>query len=154
MGLLQTALTALAIYTFLENFRRTSPFVDLLPTAAQALRHPILAARTTVEVVRLTEEQRIAEISEKRQRRVDDVSKRTMYRKAHGLEETVGFNSGWLTGGVKKEGPMAPARNEEEPASAVAAAAPSAVDDASPVRGADVAEADGAGKRKRFLGVF
>lgn len=138
MSITMTALVALALFTFFENFRRTSPYVDMLPTSSEALHHPILAVRRTIEVMRLTEQQRVAEITAKRQRRVDDVAKRTMYRKAHGLEETVGFSSGWLSGGVAKkteDGPLPPARNEEAYVSpAAAAAAPASVDDASPVR--------------------
>lgn len=145
LGITMSTLAALAVFTVIENFRRTSPFVDMLPTLREAVQHPILAARTTVEVVRLTEHHRVTAIAERRQMRVDDVAKRTMYRKAHGMDETVGFgsNGGWFSSsdGKKNQGPIPPARNE--------------VDDASPIRGeAPVAEPAEAGPRKKFLGVF
>ncbi|CAK7234835.1 hypothetical protein SCUCBS95973_009068 [Sporothrix curviconia] len=143
-----STLAALAVFTMFENFRRTSPFVDMLPTMSEAMQHPILAARQTIEVVRLTEHHRVTAIAERRQMRVDDVAKRTMYRKAHGLDETVGFgsNGGWFSSGGTNKGPLPPTRNE--PAEAV-------VDDASPVRGeAPVeAQAEEAGKKKS-LGIF
>ncbi|ERS96293.1 hypothetical protein HMPREF1624_07202 [Sporothrix schenckii ATCC 58251] len=144
LGITMSTLAALAVFTLVENFRRTSPFVDMLPTWREAVQHPILAARTTLEVVRLTEHHRVTVIAERRQMRVDDVAKRTMYRKAHGLDETVGFgsNGGWFGGdGKKNQGPVPPPRNE--------------VDDASPIRGeAPVDEPAEAGPRKKFLGIF
>ncbi|KIH95221.1 hypothetical protein SPBR_03986 [Sporothrix brasiliensis 5110] len=129
LGITMSTLAALAVFTLVENFRRTSPFVDMLPTWREAMQHPILAARTTMEVVRLTEHHRVTVIAERRQMRVDDVAKRTI-------------NGGWFGGdGKKNQGPVPPPRNE--------------VDDASPVRGeAPVEEPAEAGPRKKFLGIF
>lgn len=150
LGITMSTLAALAVFTVIENFRRTSPFVDMLPTMRETMQHPIMAARQTVEVVRLTEHLRVTGIAERRQMRVDDVAKRTMYRKAHGMDETVGFgsNGGWFSGGKdgkKNQGPVPPARNE-------------VVDDASPIRGeAPMVEepvAAEAGQKKKFLGIF
>ncbi|CAK7209188.1 hypothetical protein SBRCBS47491_000355 [Sporothrix bragantina] len=145
-----STLAALAVYTMFENFRRTSPFVDMLPTMSEAMQHPILAARQTIEVVRLTEHHRVTEIAERRQMRVDDVAKRTMYRKAHGLDETVGFgsNGGWFSSGGTNKGPLPPTRNEPIESAAV--------DDASPIRSEAPAEtqAEEAGQKKKFLGIF
>ncbi|OAA68795.1 hypothetical protein SPI_00990 [Niveomyces insectorum RCEF 264] len=177
LGLTMSLLTALALYTGLENFRRTSPFVDLLPTAAEAAAHPLLALRTTVEVVRLTEQQRQEEMTTRRQQRVDDVAKRTQYRKAHGLDETVGFASsgGWwgrsgtpqhdtkagaaaaADAAAASAGPVPPARNEPDVAAdnAAATATEPIVDDASPVRGAAAAPGPASGesgKRKGWFG--
>ncbi|CAK7204395.1 hypothetical protein SEUCBS139899_007151 [Sporothrix eucalyptigena] len=149
MTVTMSTLAALALYTVFENFRRTSPFVDMLPTMSEAMQHPIMAARQTIEVVRLTEHHRVTAIAERRQMRVDDVAKRTMYRKAHGLDETVGFgsNGGWFSSSGTNKGPLPPTRNEAD--------AP-VVDDASPVRGAVPTEvpAEEAGKKKKFLGIF
>ena len=144
-----STLAALAVFTMFENFRRTSPFVDMLPTMAEAMQHPIMAARQTIEVVRLTEHHRVTAIAERRQMRVDDVAKRAMYRKAHGLDETVGFgsNGGWFSSSGSNKGPLPPTRNE--PTETV-------VDDASPIRGDAPADAQNeeAGQKKKFLGIF
>ncbi|CCC07487.1 hypothetical protein SMACR_02490 [Sordaria macrospora] len=83
-------LFSLAIYTATENFKRTSPFADMLPAKGDFLSHPIDSFQHLGHVIRLHEAHKSAEISAKRQRAIDDVAKRTMYRKAHGLPEEQG----------------------------------------------------------------
>ncbi|CAK7564209.1 MAG: hypothetical protein SEPTF4163_002095 [Sporothrix epigloea] len=149
LAVTMSTLAALAVFTMVENFRRTSPFVDMLPTLSEAMQQPILAVQQTIEVVRLTEHHRVTAIAERRQMRVDDVAKRTMYRKAHGMDETVGFgsNGGWFSSGGSNKGPLPPTRNEpSEPV----------VDDASPIRSETGAEkpVEEAEQRKKFLGIF
>ncbi|CAK7267386.1 hypothetical protein SEPCBS119000_002520 [Sporothrix epigloea] len=149
MAVTMTTLAALAVFTMVENFRRTSPFVDMLPTLSEAMQQPILALQQTIEVVRLTEHHRVTAIAERRQMRVDDVAKRAMYRKAHGMDETVGFgsNGGWFSSGGTNKGPLPPTRNEpSEPP----------VDDASPIRKETPVDEqiEGDGPRKKFLGIF
>ncbi len=98
------------MYTFTENFRRTSPYADMVPGASEFAAHPFRSTGILLQAVKLTELARGARADEKRQRRVDDVSKRTMYRKAHGLE-TQGY--GGLTNKPDEEGvgPAIPVRN-------------------------------------------
>ncbi len=157
-----STLTLVALFTFVENYRRTSPYADMLPALSEAAAHPIAAARAAAEVVRLTEHQRSMAITERRQQRVDDVAKRAMYRKAHGMDETVGFgsNGGLFSrwgGKDKNTGPVAPVRNEDSGDVSnppVAAAAAAVVDDASPVRGVAPVSAGTDAPRKKFLGIF
>lgn len=74
-----------------------------------------------IEVMRLHEAHKSAQIQEKRKRGVDDVAKRAAYRKAHGLPEEMGlFNTKRST-----------IRSDDEEENAVELAA--AVDDASPI---------------------
>ncbi len=82
----------------------------MVPTAAEFTSHPIGSTRLLFEAIKLTELDRGAKADEKRRRRVDDVAKRSMYRKAHGLE-TQGY--GGLTHKPDEEdtGPAAPVRN-------------------------------------------
>lgn len=135
MTLTMTTLTGLALFTFVENFKRRSPYVDMLPSSfGEALSHPIDSVSTFIHVMRMTEHHRVMEIAEKRQQRIDDVAKRTAYRKAHGLDETVGFgsNGGWFAEYAKRknsESHVAPVRNELDDGVV------HTVDDASPIRG-------------------
>ncbi|KAI9848139.1 MAG: hypothetical protein M1838_000635 [Thelocarpon superellum] len=84
-------LFSLAFYTTLDNFRRTSPFGDMLPAASEAMAHPIKATRATGEVLKLHTAYRAAETAEERKRKLDDADKRVQYREAHGLSREMGF---------------------------------------------------------------
>ncbi|KAK4240255.1 hypothetical protein C8A03DRAFT_13416 [Achaetomium macrosporum] len=97
-------LSGLAIFTFAMNFKHTSPFADMLPPASDYLYHPISSVRMLIEVLRLHEAHKTAQINEKRKRNVEDVAKRAAYRKAHGLPDEMGlFNQ-----------PMARIKTDEE----------------------------------------
>lgn len=63
----------------------------MLPAKGDFLSHPIDSLQHLGHVIRLHEAHKSAEISAKRQRAIDDVAKRTMYRKAHGLPEEQGI---------------------------------------------------------------
>lgn len=78
----------------MQNFKYNSPFADMIPPLSDFFYHPITSGRTIVEVIRLSEAHNAAIVNEKRRRRVDDVVKRSQYRKAHGLDEQTGFG-GW-----------------------------------------------------------
>lgn len=101
MGVLGT----LASFTFITNFKRTSKFADMLPDASDLFFHPIGFTKQCFEVLRLHTAAVGAETKERRQRSVDDVTKRDAYRKAHGLD-TDGFG-GWSA--KKDEELMGPA---------------------------------------------
>jgi hypothetical protein len=66
----------------------------MLPSWTQLFFHPISFFRTFFEVVKLTSAHNTAETMERRKRKVEDVSKRAAYRKAHGLEKDESFG-GW-----------------------------------------------------------
>lgn len=65
----------------------------MLPNASDLFFHPIAFTRTCLEVLRLHSAARSAETAERRKQNVDDVQKRSAFRKAHGLE-TEGIG-GW-----------------------------------------------------------
>jgi len=87
-------LFTLASTVWITNFKRNSPFADMLPSWTQLFFHPISFFRTFFEVVKLTSAHNTAETMERRKRKVEDVSKRAAYRKAHGLENDQSFG-GW-----------------------------------------------------------
>src|SRR5438045_2404156 len=65
----------------------------MLPPASDLFFHPIMFFRKCAEVLRLHTAEVSAETAERRKRKVDDVQKRSEYRKKHGLEtEEIG---GW-----------------------------------------------------------
>lgn len=104
MGVLGT----LASFTFITNFKRTSKFAHMLPTASDLFFHPIAFTQQCFEVLRLHTAAVGAETKERRQRSVDDVVKRDKYRKAHGLD-TDGFG-GWSAKGEEDGQGVAGAR--------------------------------------------
>lgn len=89
----QGTLASLAIFTAVENFKANTPFAEMLPTALDYWQHPIISMRTTHEVWQLTMLHESALTAEKRKKTVDDVVKRSEYRKAHGLEQQGGFGN-------------------------------------------------------------
>ncbi|KAK3683776.1 hypothetical protein B0T22DRAFT_443783 [Podospora appendiculata] len=111
-------LGALAFYTARENFRRNSPFADMVPSAGDFVRHPIESTRAFADVIRLNEMHNAAIVQAKRQKRIDDVAKRTEYRKAHGLPLEQGFfgksNNNTTEAEAAASGPAAPSGSREE----------------------------------------
>ncbi|KAM3066792.1 hypothetical protein ACMFMG_011861 [Clarireedia jacksonii] len=87
-------LSTLAGGVFVSNFKRDSPFGDMLPHWTQLFVHPIAFTRTVIEVLRLHTAHVTAETMERRKHKVEDVAKRAAYRKAHGLDQDQGFG-GW-----------------------------------------------------------
>jgi hypothetical protein len=101
----------------------------MMPAPSDFIYHPIDTMGQIVEIIRLSEAHNTAIVAEKRKRRVDDVEKRSEYRKAHGLPETRGFFGGSST--IKTEDGVVPE---------------------APIDGMTVEEA--AQPRKKFLGIF
>ncbi|KAH8899590.1 hypothetical protein GQ53DRAFT_317575 [Thozetella sp. PMI_491] len=124
-------LTGLAIFTFTESFRQNSPYADMAPSASDFLSHPIASFRQMMHVLRLTEIRKAEEVQEKRARQADDVTKRTMYRKAHGLPIEQGLS--WTKSSAATKAPETVPAVADETAVSVEAAA---------------------GTRKKWLGIF
>ncbi|KAI5928284.1 hypothetical protein F4810DRAFT_187058 [Camillea tinctor] len=137
-------LSGLAIFSFAQSFKSSSPFADLIPPLSELPRHPLQYASTCVEVIRLHEEHLSAQTSEKRRRKADDLAKRNEYRKAHGLEPATG-----LWGSRNLEAPPPPPSGPEQQ---------EGYDPQSPVApGEQIAAAEGGPdgeKKKKFLGLF
>ncbi|OXV08354.1 hypothetical protein Egran_03880 [Elaphomyces granulatus] len=80
-------LISLAVFSFTTNFKRTSPFVDLLPPWSALLTHPIGTISQALSVFKMHVQHTSVMTREQRHRRNQDVEKRRQYRIAHGLEE-------------------------------------------------------------------
>ncbi|PSR82246.1 hypothetical protein BD289DRAFT_461814 [Coniella lustricola] len=86
-------LLSLAFYTYCENFKASSPFTEMLPTWSDFGQHPFMSLGTVHEVWKLTTLHNSTITGEKRKKKVDDVAKRSEYRKAHGLEQKGAFGN-------------------------------------------------------------
>lgn len=85
----------------------------MLPEAADYLHHPIISLRTFHEVWQLTALHQSAITAEKRKKKVDDVVKRSEYRKAHGLEQKGGFGN-WTPKEDSQVPPLEPGQKREK----------------------------------------
>ncbi|CRG91861.1 hypothetical protein PISL3812_08915 [Talaromyces islandicus] len=79
-------LTSLAGFTFIENFKRTSPFAHLMPGWSGLLSHPINTISQAISVWKMHVQHNSVLAREKRHKRIEDAEKRRQYRVAHGLE--------------------------------------------------------------------
>lgn len=86
MLIVQGVLVSLATFTFMENFKRTSPFAHLMPGWSGLLSHPINTISQAVSVWKMHVQHNSVLAREKRHKRIDDAEKRRQYRVAHGLE--------------------------------------------------------------------
>ncbi|KAI0187166.1 hypothetical protein EV127DRAFT_151035 [Xylaria flabelliformis] len=137
-------LTSLAFYTFCMNFKAKSPFADMVPPISEFPRHPFQYIGVCIDVLRMHEEHESALTAEKRRRKVEDVTKRNEYRKAHGLEPAT---SG-LFGSKAVEKPEETVVDDASPQAAAI------VEASEPIPDAVAAEITPEGKRKKFMGIF
>ncbi|EGP91750.1 uncharacterized protein MYCGRDRAFT_67504 [Zymoseptoria tritici IPO323] len=115
-------LVSLVISIWISDFLHTTPYSDLLPPKSMFLSHPFSYLGRYIEVYQMHVEYVSAQTAERRKNKVDDVQKRSDYRKAHGIAQGEGIFGGWS------------AKSDEEkvgPALATDGAVPG-VDDASP----------------------
>ncbi|MCJ1259411.1 hypothetical protein MMC24_007248 [Lignoscripta atroalba] len=94
MWITLSTLLSLAIFTFFTNFHRTSAFTHLLPPGNTFFSHPINFISQYIEVYKLHTAYISAKTAERRRKKVEDVQKRSQYRKAHGLDKQQGLG-GW-----------------------------------------------------------
>ncbi|KAI1753871.1 hypothetical protein F4782DRAFT_529290 [Xylaria castorea] len=141
-------LSSLALYTFCVNFQAKSPFADMVPPLSEFPRHPFQYVGVCVDVLRMHEEHESALTAEKRRRKVEDVTKRNEYRKAHGLEPATFSLFGSKAAAEEEE--------EESPETADDASprATAIVESSEPDMNAVAAELTPEGKRKKFMGIF
>ncbi|MCJ1381531.1 hypothetical protein MMC17_004642 [Xylographa soralifera] len=86
-----STLSSLALFAFTTNFRRTSPYANLLPPSDAIFSHPIDFFSQYIEVYKMHTAYISAVTAERRKKKVEDVQKRAQYRKAHGLDKGEGL---------------------------------------------------------------
>jgi hypothetical protein len=122
----------------------------MVPPISEFRSHPFKYIRTCFEVLKLHEEHESAITAEKRRRRVDDVAKRSEYRKAHGLDQAQGIESWIGSSEPTASDTVLPSGDASVPAMVpVAESIPESKPEAKP----DL-HLDADGKRKKYWGVF
>ncbi|MCJ1313083.1 hypothetical protein MMC25_006760 [Agyrium rufum] len=92
--IIMSTLTSLALFTFITDFKRSTPYADLLPQYS-FYSAPIEFLKQWGHVYKMHTEYISAETAARRQKKIEDVKKRGRYRKAHGLDKQEGFG-GWM----------------------------------------------------------
>ncbi|KAI4187365.1 MAG: hypothetical protein L6R41_002868 [Letrouitia leprolyta] len=111
MGITLGVLFSLAAIVSVENFHRSTPFVDMLPPGREFWSHPFKFAAAYGHVYKLHTDHISAETAERRQKKADDVQKRSRYRKAHGLEDQQGFGGWTAKSDAELLGPALPSQD-------------------------------------------
>lgn len=93
-GITLTILVSLVIAVQVVDFVHNTPFGELLPPRSMALGHPLSFLGRYWEVYRMHVDWVSQQTAERRRQKVEDVRKRSEYRKAHGMEEE-GILGGW-----------------------------------------------------------
>lgn len=81
---------------WIGDFLHSTPYMDLLPPNSMFFAHPFKFMGRYVEVYQMHSEYVTAQTAEMRRQKVEDVKRRSEFRKAHGLEdEDEGKFGGW-----------------------------------------------------------
>ncbi|EME50322.1 hypothetical protein DOTSEDRAFT_165466 [Dothistroma septosporum NZE10] len=88
-------LVSLVFGVWLSEFIHNTPYRDLLPPNSMFLSHPFSFIGRWAEVYNMHVAYVSSQTAERRKQKVDDVKKRSDYRKAHGLETAEGVFGGW-----------------------------------------------------------
>jgi hypothetical protein len=95
VAITMTILLSLVLSTPVLDFYYTTPYLDLLPEGKEFWSGPLTFLRRNWEVYQMHVDYTSAQTAEKRRQKVEDVRKRSEYRKAHGLEGQEGIFGGW-----------------------------------------------------------
>ncbi|CAK1356273.1 unnamed protein product [Cercospora beticola] len=89
-------LISLVLGIWITDFLHNTPYRDMLPPRSMFFSHPIAYIGRWIEAYDLHVAYVSAQTAEKRKQKVDDVRKRSEYRKAHGLDQAEGgLFGGW-----------------------------------------------------------
>lgn len=91
----QGILLFLVFGVWIADFVHNTPFKDLLPPNNMFFAHPFRWIARYIEVYDMHVAYTTAETKEKRKQKVEDVQKRSDYRKAHGIAQGEGILGGW-----------------------------------------------------------
>ncbi|KAK3623644.1 hypothetical protein LTR56_021507 [Elasticomyces elasticus] len=112
-----------------QDFMSKTPYADLLPPNSMIFAHPIAFFQRWAEIYSMHVDYISAQTAERRRQKMDDVQKRSDYRKAHGIGQEEGVFGGWtarsdaeVLGPGMREGiaPVDPGKVEVQDASPVA----------------------------------
>ncbi|KAF2223113.1 hypothetical protein BDZ85DRAFT_312796 [Elsinoe ampelina] len=89
-GITLAVLVSLAFFTILTNFLHTTPYRDQLPPNNFFFSHPFRFLGRWLEVYQMHTDFITEQTIAKREAKVDDVRKRSEFRKAHGIDDEPG----------------------------------------------------------------
>lgn len=92
---MQSVLISLIFGIWLSDFLHNTPYRDVLPPNSMFWAHPFQFLGRWIEVYDMHVAYVSAQTAEMRKQKVEDVKKRSEYRKAHGIEESEGILGGW-----------------------------------------------------------
>jgi hypothetical protein len=72
---------------WIGDFLHSTPYMDLLPPNSMLFAHPFTFMGRYIEVYQMHSEHVTAQTAEMRRQKVEDVKRRSEFRKAHGLED-------------------------------------------------------------------
>ncbi|KAF2214651.1 hypothetical protein CERZMDRAFT_95043 [Cercospora zeae-maydis SCOH1-5] len=160
-----SVLISLVLGIWITDFLHNTPYRDMLPPRSMFFSHPIAYIGRWIETYDLHVAYVSAQTAEKRKQKVDDVRKRSEYRKAHGLDQAEGgLFGGWSAKG--EEETMGPALQEADAQLADQTASDAAIHSVSGMQDVSAANAEHAedtyvdfeGKRqpvtKKWLGIW
>ncbi|KAF2159122.1 hypothetical protein M409DRAFT_71248 [Zasmidium cellare ATCC 36951] len=90
-----SVLISLIFGIWLSDFLNNTPYRDLLPPNSMFWAHPFQFLARWGEVYNMHVAYVSQQTAEMRKQKVEDVKKRSEYRKAHGIEESEGILGGW-----------------------------------------------------------
>lgn len=90
-------LMSLVLGIWFQNFIHSTPYKDMLPPNSMFFAHPWQFLRRYWDIYDLTTAYNTQQVMERRKAKIDDVQKRSNYRKAHGLDtgDKAGLFGGW-----------------------------------------------------------
>ena len=88
-------MTLLALFTMFENWKRDSPFKEMLPAREDILIHPIRSLYMLKNAIVQSVNDNSAKVHQMRQDDINDIHKQNTYRKAHGIEDKQGIGP-WM----------------------------------------------------------
>lgn len=92
-------LVSLVITIWITDFHTSTPYLHLLPPNSLFLSHPLQYLRRYAEVYQMHVDYTSQQTAERRRQKVEDVRKRSEFRRAHGLEGDEGTLGGWKVRG-------------------------------------------------------
>ena len=93
-GITLGVLVSLVFAIYFQDFVHTTPYADLLPRGGEFWRHPVEFLGRYWQVYQMHVDWVSVQTAEMRRQRVEDVRKRSEYRKAHEMVEE-GVFGGW-----------------------------------------------------------
>ena len=95
VGITLSILISLVFAIQIGDFVHNTPYYELLPPKGEFWRNPLSFLGRYVQVYQMHIDWMSTQTAERRRQKVEDVRKRSEYRKAHGMDKDDGVFGGW-----------------------------------------------------------